>query len=440
MQTHLRHEECKRKSKDQTDIGEIKVEKLNITSFEKSLSDQHERQDWKACMLTMQELGSSSCCLHMSQPSIDHWAPTTPPDWDYWPAVWEHYFAEQPQVTRKIEQSHFGVNTAARPTKTTTLRLAIAAVSFWTADRTCDVDSLMESVPQKHWSIPCRWQINESTFLWAHHLELGGNGGANDRGMPGVVASDPSLASTNSIWSSSGSERWSPVDTPPRIMRTWSTKPEGVIAEWSTISPLLWSSDLLVGINGWPAANPCAGGTPGSVTETSAGASVTPLCGYTTCSTGFWPVRAFMFGVKALAGWTAGPPVMGGRTAVALSLDLSWAWIARASFSTIACSFLNSGLSLIRCKLFGLDSTAIAEIRGPVSSSIWASISAVQWAWTLASCDNWRAWSGLSTRAKWSRHHLAFLIRVGPDTLLTKSHDGGAAQVLHATSSRSAAL
>ena len=118
----------------------------------------------------MQELGSSSCCLHMSRPSIDHWATTTPSHWDYWPAVREHYFAEQLTVTKKIDQSRNQVNTAAWSASASSPKLAIAAVSFWTADRTCDVDSLLESVPQKHWSIPRRWQINERTSIMSSSL------------------------------------------------------------------------------------------------------------------------------------------------------------------------------------------------------------------------------------------------------------------------------
>ena len=147
-----------------------------------------------------------------------------------------------------------------------------------------------------------------------------------------------------------------------------------------------------------------------------------------------------MLAVWFPCGWTAGPPVIGGNTAVARSVAGSWAWTARASFPTIAWSLRNNGLSLIRWRLFGLDSTAMAEILGPVSSSDRASISAVQWAWTDASCDNCRVWSGPSILAAWLRHHWAFLINVGPDTLLTINQDGGAAQVLHATSKRSAAL
>ena len=89
-------------------------------------------------------------------------------------------------------------------------------------------------------------------------------------------------------------------------------------------------------------------------------------------------VEAFRVLVISEAGCTAGPPVIGGRTADCCSVSGSWACNASASMLTMTLSFRKRGLSEMRCMLSGWLSTATAEMRGPVSDSLSALIAAVQ--------------------------------------------------------------
>ena len=205
----------------------------------------------------------------------------------------------------------------------------------------------------------------------------------------------------------------------------------------------LISTSLLQSASSWrqvPSAKShasAAGAIPGSVRDTGAWSA----WGTQGPSTDGWgPAIAFMDEDTSAAGCTAGPPVIGGRTADCCSASGSWAWRARASVFTMTLSFRNNGLSEMRCMLDGWLSTATAEMRGPASPSFSALIAAVQWAWTDANCDNCNAWSGLSIRANFFLHQAAFCTSVGPETRETTSHDGGTAHELHATSNRSAAL
>ena len=91
---------------------------------------------------------------------------------------------------------------------------------------------------QKDWSIPALTNQRPFTICDFWQRDHCGVGGPNDRGCEEVLPSVPSTASTNSIWISSVPpcpDRL-PEEDPPAccIMRTCSTNPAGVMAEWSS--------------------------------------------------------------------------------------------------------------------------------------------------------------------------------------------------------------
>ena len=118
---------------------------------------------------------------------------------------------------------------------------------------------------------------------------------------------------------------------------------------------------------------------------------------------------------------------------------MSWYCKAMASLGTKTISALSSGASHVKWTLLGWDSTATAPIRGPVSWIPAASVAAVQWAWIPASWDICIVRSGPSTRACRSRHHRAFWMSVGPDTLESTNHLDGTVTCEQATSTLSLA-